>query len=118
MGLAPISGSPSTSLQQAKQRAAAVAATRNGQFYGYQAPLAGEEDEDDNGDSNSSNESESESSSVVDSDASSASSDTASSIAEEATAAARLSSLGTEELDVAGAGASSSNGANAKGGFQ
>ena len=73
--LAPISGSPSTSLQMAKQRAAAVAANRSGQFYGYQAPLAGEEDGDDNDDdSNSSNESESESSSVENSDASSSSS--------------------------------------------
>ena len=66
---------------QAKRKAAATSSTRNGQFYGYQAPLAGEEDEDDKGDdSESSNESESDSSSVEDSDASSSPSDEARSV--------------------------------------
>ena len=61
--------------QQAKQRAAAMAACN--QVYGYQAPLARDEDDDVNGDgSSSSNESGSESSSIENSDASSSSSNT------------------------------------------
>ena len=52
-----------------------MAANRGGQFYGYQAPLAGDEDDDVNGDgASSSNESGSESSSMENSDASSSSS--------------------------------------------